>query len=479
MASDRLLTAKFFISGRSMKFRRLLTGLVLIGGIGAGAVLVYGQLRVAVGYSAKQLCSGVFVSGFSPRFVLETDVLPRLEAFGPAGSLLDIRVDTAGGFADASMLGVRSRATHRYETGCTLFGEGPGQVARPLPQAEEPVGVPPDLEDAFEDAFDEPSDGGRNTLALLVSYRGQLIAEEYAGPVTTATPLQGWSMNKSLMATWIGMRVADGAIDPTVSVTITDPTLPRATPQDKGLDPRLTLLHLLQMESGIDFGEVYGIGGDATRMFYRTEAMWTVPANQGHSHAPGQNFYYSSGDTVLASYLWQRSLDEPYTQWIEKNFREPLGLSVLVAEPDASGVQVGSSFAFLTARDWLRVGELWLDAWHGRSDLLSTEWLRASVRPRPSDPRGQYGRGFWLNTGGVAFRAMPESLFYASGNSGQYVLIVPEWELIVVRLGLTEDGSRTGVGDFLRTLASMEREGALEALLEPEPTLESLEVSGP
>ena len=206
------------------------------------------------------------------------------------------------------------------------------------------------------------------------------------------------------------------------------------------------------MERGLDFDEVYGPGNDVTNMLYRNDAMWTVPASVGHAYPPGQRFSYSSGDTVLASYVWQQSLDRPYSQWIDEEFRQPLGLDTLVAESDASGIQVGSSFVYLTARDWLRVGQLWLDAWHGRTALLSRDWLRASVAPRPSSPRGHYGRGFWLNTGEASFVGVTEAMFYASGNAGQFVVVIPERELVVVRLGLTASDSQSGIDDFLRAL---------------------------
>jgi len=452
-----------------MKTRRYLVVLVFLGLLLWAGLFVRGGLQIVAGYSAKQMCSGVFVAGLPQSFVWDVDVMPRMRAaIGPAHSWLDIRVDRPNGFAVASILGVSAQAVHRIPEGCILFGDLPGLPPRPAIEAPQTVAVPGVLEPAFDDAFEEAEEGGRNTLALLVSVDGQLVAERYAEPVTASTPMQGWSMNKSLMATWVGMQTARGALDPTLRAVALDPTLPRATPVDKeGVDERLTLLHLLQMESGIDFGEVYGVNGDATRMFFRTRAMWTVPAGLDQAYPPGQHFSYSSGDTVLASYLWQRSLPGSFTDWLEENFRAPLGLTALVAEPDASGVQVGSSFAYLTPRDWLRVGQLWLDAWQGRSQLLPQEWLRASVKPRPSDRRGRYGRGFWLNTGGVAFPALPESLFFASGNAGQYVLIVPEWELVVVRLGLTEAGSRSGVGAFLKSLAALERDGILGRLRGP------------
>ena len=261
-------------------------------------------------------------------------------------------------------------------------------------------------------------------------------------------------MNKSLMATWSGLAYQQGLFDPELPLV----TALAESHGDLSMDPGLSTLHLLQMESGLGFVELYGPGGDATRMLYQTDAMWRFVAEQDQAYAPGSRFAYSSGDTVLASYLWQRALPTPYPEWLEENFAAPLGITSLVAEADASGVQVGSSYAYMTARDWLRAGVLWLDAWHGRSELLSRDWLHASVQPRDSDPAGRYGRGFWLNTGGVRHEGLPETLFAASGNAGQSVTVIPEWEAVVVRLGLTTASSTTGMNDFLKALDAYRRE---------------------
>jgi len=112
-------------------------------------------------------------------------------------------------------------------------------------------------------------------------------------------------------------------------------------------------------------------------------------------------------------------------------------------------VQVGSSYAYMTARDWARVGQFWLDAWHGRSELLSSDWLRASTLPRPSASQGEYGRGFWLNAQGLAFPRLPRDLFYASGHNGQSVVVFPEEEIVVVRLGLSSSERVVGLNDLL------------------------------
>lgn len=430
---------------------RVLAVLLLVAVLAGGALAGRDALQVATGYSAKQMCSGVFVAGLPQEFLRERDIAPTMAMLGPLRGLLRVRARPGEGDAVASLFGARARAVHRAGQGCSLHLDGRGDPPLPPPAVASTVArVPPALSAAVERAFSEPEGGGRNTLALLVSQGGELLLERYAPPVTAATRLQGWSMNKSLMVTWIHLQVRRGGLDPSQPVA----ALLAGEEAAAALEPSLTLSHLTQMESGLDFVEMYGPGSDVTRMLYRSEAMWQVPAARPQEHPPGSHFAYSSGDTVLASYLWQRSLDVPYAAWIERHFATPLGIESLVAEADASGVQVGSSFSYMSARDWLRAGQLWLDAWHGRSPLVERDWMRDAVSPRPSDERGRYGRGFWLNTGGVSFHGVPESLFYASGHNGQYVIVVPEWELVVVRLGLTHGGTGSGVGEFLRALAA-------------------------
>jgi len=257
-------------------------------------------------------------------------------------------------------------------------------------------------------------------------------------------------MNKSLTTTWVGMQVAQGRLSLALPVRQALSGYGAPSALLAKIDPNLTLAHLLQMESGFNFQETYSPGHDATRMLYSSSAMWPIAPATGHAHPPGSHFSYSSGDTNLAAYLWQKSLDGvAYPDWLEAQFILPLGLEAMVAEPDASGVQVGSSYAYMTARDWQRVGQFWLDAWHNRSDLLPSGWQKDSSEPRPSDARGRYGRGFWLNTDGVSFPGLPDNLFYASGNAGQSVVVFPDEELVVVRLAFTDTGVDSGLHRLL------------------------------
>ena len=410
-------------------------------------------LGIATGYTAKQLCSTHFVAELPDDFIWTKDVYPRMQVMGPARSFLSYEVDEAAQSVSASLLGNVSTARYLGATGCTLNATAANAFveARPNTQVVTEVPVPAELESLYQAAFAEPEGGGRNTLALLVMHKGQLIAERYVQPVTNATPMQAWSMNKSLMATWVGMQAKAGLIDPNLRVK---PRLMELNPQSTNdfseLSPELTLLHFMAMSTGLDFEEKYTPGDDVTRMLYLADVAWKVPASTPHKDVPGNQFRYSSGDTNVVSYLWQSTLNAPYWEWIDAHFSQPLGLDDLTAEADVSGVQVGSSYLYMTPRDWLKVGEFWRSSLAGNVDLLPDGWMSFVTTSQASSKRQEYGLGFWLNNQGVAFPDAPHSLFYAGGNSGQFVVVLPEQELVVVRLGLSRVNE--GMNAFLSGL---------------------------
>ena len=435
--------------------------LALIVVFAKGLSLVILASEIAAGYAAKQICSGVFVARLPEHYVLEKDVLPRLATIGPLAQLLDYESDFREKRVSARMLGQQGTVRYRPGYGCTLLPEGTTSLspelsfAMPAAAGASAFPVPPTktalrFQSLLDNAFDEPPTGGRNTLAVIVMHRGELVAERYNEPISAKTPLQGWSMNKSLMATFIGRQIDQGLLGLDDSVL---EALERANASDESLarvDTRLRLQHLLSMTTGFDFSERYFPGDDVTDMLYRKPAMWLSAPQRGHAYSPGEQFAYSSGDINTASMIWQQSLvGRPYAEWIAEHFSAPLKLREVILEPDASGVQVGSSYAYLTARDWARMGQLWLDAWHGRSEVISAEWQRLAVTPGTAKNGEIYGLGFWLNTGHRAFPSAPENTFHAGGNSGQFVVVIPEKELVVVRLGLTLNESRADMDSLL------------------------------
>ncbi len=429
--------------------------LIVVVVIAASAALwvLHGAAKIGVGYAAKQLCSGVFVSHLPADFVLEKDIIPRLKTVAGMDRFAKAKVGEAS--ATLSILSATATASYRDRYGCTLHAE---ETANPEALEQERVersvaietvqSSNPVIESAIDELFKELPSGGRNTLAVLVMQGGEIVSERYAAPVSPRTRLQGWSMNKSLMASWVGIQVERGAID--LSMLVKERLLALGTSASavSAVDEALTLEHLITMASGLDFDERYLPGDDVTEMLYGGVPMWQIPLAQGHRVDPGQEFVYSSGDTNVVSYLWQASLEgEAYVDWIDREVNQRLGLDNPLLEPDISGVQVGSSFAYLTARDWAKYGQWWLDAWHGRDAALSSDWQQRAAAP--SATADFYGLSFWLNTHFRDYPGLPENTFHAGGNSGQFVIVAPEAELVIVRLGLTLDESAVALAEPL------------------------------
>ncbi len=429
--------------------------LIVVVVIAASAALwvLHGAAKIGVGYAAKQLCSGVFVSHLPADFVLEKDIIPRLKTVAGMDRFAKAKVGEAS--ATLSILSATATASYRDRYGCTLHAE---ETANPEALEQERVersvaietvqSSNPVIESAIDELFEELPGGGKNTLAVLVMQGGEIVSERYAAPVSPRTRLQGWSMNKSLMASWVGIQVERGALD--LSMLVKERLLALGTSASavSAVDEALTLEHLITMASGLDFDERYLPGDDVTEMLYGGVPMWQIPLAQGHRVDPGQEFVYSSGDTNVVSYLWQASLEgEAYVDWIDREVNQRLGLDNPLLEPDISGVQVGSSFAYLTARDWAKYGQWWLDAWHGRDAALSSDWQQRAAAP--SATADFYGLSFWLNTRFRDYPGLPENTFHAGGNSGQFVIVAPDAELVIVRLGLTLDESAVALAEPL------------------------------
>ena len=414
--------------------------LVLVVALSAAGWMLHGAAKIGVGYSAKQLCSGVFVSHLPAEFVLEHDILPRMATV--AGMDRFVKAEVGARSATVKILTASATASYRDRYGCTLHGIPASTVDALDAHAERDLSISAvhsdnqAVEAAIDALFEEPETGGRNTLAVLVMHKGEVVSERYAEPVGPSTRLQGWSMNKSLMASFVGVQVGKGHMALSMPVRERLRALEAPVHTTRDVSDALTLKHLMGMASGLDFDERYLPGDDVTEMLYGGVPMWHVPLAQGHRREPGQAFVYSSGDTNVVSYLWQASLgDVSYVDWIDREINDYLDLDGPLLEPDTSGVQVGSSFAYLTARDWANYGQWWLDAWHGRDDILSQEWQRLAVTP--SESADFYGLSFWLNTRLSDYPDLPANTFHAGGNSGQFVVVVPEAELVLVRLGLT------------------------------------------
>jgi CubicO group peptidase (beta-lactamase class C family) len=288
------------------------------------------------------------------------------------------------------------------------------------------------------------------TEAFLVIHQDSLLFEHYWNNTTPTTTLNSFSMAKSFTAMAVGVAVNKGLID--IEAPVQD-YLPQF---NQGLDTLLTVKHLLQMRSGIDFGESYSnpFGYQAKAYYGKDLLALTQPFHV--SIEPGTLWKYEGGNTVILAEIVQKVTGEPLSTYFGKNIWSPIG-----AEQTAywnldhkDGMEKAFSAVYATARDFARVGLLYQHKgnWKGQQ-LLSEDFVDASVRPvnRP-DAEGNnvthYGYQWWLGH----YNGYP--VHSCRGMRGQYILSVPDLNLVVVRLGHNrgeekKDNMPVGVYEYL------------------------------
>lgn len=284
------------------------------------------------------------------------------------------------------------------------------------------------LEVALTNAFNDPE---QKTRTLLVVHKNQIIGERYIRGFSKDTPILGWSMTKSILATLYGILEYQGKIK-------VDALAP--VPEWQNDDRRnITLNHLLRMQSGLKWDEDYFRISDVTRMLFLASDMGLAQKNNALVAPPSKIWNYSSGTTNLLSGILrdtfkshQEYLDFPYTELIDK-----IGMHSMLLETDLVGNYVGSSYAWATTRDWAKFGLLYLNEgdWNGHRIFAET-WVDYVTKPT-QDSNGTYGAHFWLNADGK-YQDIPRDLYSANGFQGQRVFIIPSKDLVVVRTGLEE-----------------------------------------
>jgi len=272
------------------------------------------------------------------------------------------------------------------------------------------------------------------THALLIVQGGRITFERYGKGFDASSTHHSWSKAKSITQALIGLLVKDGKLD--VSA--------RADVSEWANDARsaITLDQLLRMSSGLKFIEDYAPGGgpsDVIAMLFGDgkDDVAAYAAAQPLEHAPGTHWSYASGTTNIVSRIASRTLDAygpDFKRFMAARLFEPLGIQSALPRFDNAGTFIGSSYCFMTARDFARFGLLYMrgGVWEGRR-LLPDSWVDYARTPtfqQPGAGDNRYGAHWWLDLGG------PGS-FSANGYDGQFTVIAPDRDLIIVRHGVT------------------------------------------
>lgn len=279
----------------------------------------------------------------------------------------------------------------------------------------------------------------QDTLSLLVVYQGEIVHERYAQGVTTLTRTRTWSTAKSIAATLIGILVDDGrmALDEPLPIDWL-PELPGTAP-----DPRatITLRHVLNMSSGLypvdSFGLEYATGSGLA--YWAGASSIRGARSRGLVRQPGSFWDYENYDTLLAVYAMKKVLGNPahYGRFPREALLDRLGMHNTLLSTDRFGDFILSSQVYTNARDLARLGLFYLQGgvWQGQR-LLSEDWIDFVRTPAPAtSERGNfYGGQFWLVPDDRD--DVPGDAYATAGNRGQYVVIVPSYDLVIVRRGL-------------------------------------------
>jgi CubicO group peptidase (beta-lactamase class C family) len=284
-----------------------------------------------------------------------------------------------------------------------------------------------------------------NTRAIVVVYKGKIVGERYAPGWTKDTPQISWSEGKSITAALAGILVRQGALDVDAYAPVKE--------WRGANDPRreIRVRDLLHMSSGLDFPNL-GLGPDSytrrnkhMRVYFDGLNVFEHAVNNPLDIPPNTQWRYRNSDPLTVGRIIREIVEargEPYLTFPQRELFDRIGARHVVLETDAWGNFIMTGFDYVSARDWARFGLLHLrdGVWDGKR-VLPEGWVKFVSTPAPADPSRGYGGLFWLNRGG-AWKGVPEDAYMASGHMGQYTMIVPSRDLVVVRMGPSPGGSQ-------------------------------------
>lgn len=436
-------------------------------------------LRVGATYSAKIVCSNVFLAGRDPDEVLHSDVqAPGIALL----RLMRVSVDREHQVVRAGLLGFigDGLAVARPGVGCAAVPDGDLDFAMhagvaapraataaantasisaavasaastaPVPAARPgsaalaaelwPDGTAVATTAALDRVLADDTLAGPGMRAIVVVDHGRIVAERYAAGFSAATPLLGWSMTKSVLAGLTGMLVKEGRL-----------TLGQSAgwPAGDGRQ-KIRIADLLAMSSGLRFNEAYGAVSDVTRMLYLERDAAGFAHAEPLLHPPGSFWSYSSGSANILSRIVQDAAGSLAAAYPAEKLFKPLGMSSAIMETDEYGTLVGSSYMYATARDWARYGQFLIQdgIWRGQ-EMLPRGYVAMMATPTAASGT-EYGQGLVWLWGTDAIQpgknpdtayGIPADTFWLEGHDGQSMAVIRSRGLVIVRLGLTPSGA--------------------------------------
>lgn len=266
-----------------------------------------------------------------------------------------------------------------------------------------------------------------NTIAFMIIKNDSIIHEKYFNGYDADSKTNSFSMAKSITTSLLFKAIDDGHIK-----SLEQP-LVDFYPEFKGkFAEECTVGDLASMASGLNWEEDYYNPFSMTAQAYYDDDISSFIQECEITTRPGKSFNYLSGNTELLAMILEKAVEMPLAEYLSKSFWQPLGMknkALWQMDSEAKGMVKAYCCIASNARDFARFAKLYLDhgKWNGQQ-LIREEHAKMAVQPRFEDSP-QYGYGFWLTD------HKNKHAFAMRGFKGQYVIGIPEDDVIIVRLG--------------------------------------------
>ncbi|SHF69384.1 CubicO group peptidase, beta-lactamase class C family [Salegentibacter echinorum] len=261
------------------------------------------------------------------------------------------------------------------------------------------------------------------TAAFLIIKNDSIWFEKYYQEYNAASKTNSFSMAKSIVSALLGKAIKDGHI------TSLEQPVSDFYPQ---YNSALKVGDLASMSSGLNWNENYYNPFGMTARAYFDENIRELVLRLKVTEIPGESFKYLSGNTILLGMVIEKASGMNLSEYLSESFWKPLNMqhdALWQLDSEKSGMEKAYCCIASNARDFARFGKLFKNngKWEGKQ-ILTNDFVKTATSPR-FEESPQYGYGFWLSD------YKDKDIFYMRGIRGQYVIVIPEDDLIIVRLG--------------------------------------------
>ncbi|UFZ04077.1 beta-lactamase family protein [Bradyrhizobium ontarionense] len=266
--------------------------------------------------------------------------------------------------------------------------------------------------------------------SLLIARHGRIVLDAAYDPYKTDDLHIINSSTKAVVSTLIAMLHKDGTLD-SLDHPVLDLFSDRKVANVDERKRAITVQHLLNMTSGLDWDEGYNGGAERSIVEMTASPDWVqYILDRPMAHAPGETFYYDSGNSHLLSAIVTKLTGRSAEEFASERLFAPLGITNHAWFKDPQGVSGGGFGLALKPRDMAKIGYLYLrrGRW-GEQQLLPPDWIEAVNHATTSmeatfDPGLSYVDQFW---------ALPDrNVFMTVGYHCQVIMVLPDPDIVAV-----------------------------------------------